>query len=214
MPAPDIEKIIRQEVQKLIRIKDRDLPVKVGRAVVESVRDNFRHGGFYGRSWPSTKRQDIGFHGTTGQYGPLLSRQNHLMSSTDYVPGQGKVTIRNSLEYAEIHNEGGEIPVTPKMKKFFWAKYYETGLVGQLHSSGKGQRMKQKKDAYDAESGFWRGMALKRVGSTIKIPERQFLGPDPEVDRIVNDITNKELQNHIKTMQNHIRNGINTRRSR
>ncbi len=207
MPAPDIEKIIRQEVQKLIRLKDRVLPVKVGMAVVESVRDNLRRGGFYGRSWPSTKRQDLGFHGVTGQYGPLLSRQNHLMSSTDYIPGQGKVTIQNSLEYAEIHNEGGEIPVTPKMKKFFWAKYYETGAV----NPGAGSR---KKAALEAESGFWRGMALKRVGSTIKIPERQFLGPDPEVDRIVNEIENKELQNHIKAMQNRIRNGINTRRSR
>lgn len=214
MSVPDIEKIIQQELNELIRLKDRVLPVKVGRAVVESVNENFRRGGFYGRPWKPARRQQLRFHGVSGLYGPLLSKNNHLSRSTVSIPSKGQVTIENNVEYAGIHNEGEEIPVTAKMKRFFWAKYYETGLVGQLHSSGKGQRMKQKKDAYDAESGFWRGMALKRVGSTIKIPKRQFVGPSPEVDKIVNDITNKELQSHIKAMQNRIRNGIPTRKPR
>lgn len=198
MPVPDIQKIIQQELNDLIKLKDRELPVKVGRAVVESVNENFRRGGFYGRPWKPTRRQQLGFHGVSGQYGPLLSKNNHLSRSTVSIPGKGQVTIENSLEYARIHNDGGEIPVTPKMKRFFWAKYYETGAV----NPGTGSR---KKSATGAESGFWRGMALKRVGSTIKIPKRQFVGPSPEVDKIVNDITNKELQNHIKAMQNRIK---------
>ena len=207
MSVPDIEKIIQQELNELIRLKDRVLPVKVGRAVVESVNENFRRGGFYGQPWKSTRRRLLGFHGVAGQYGPLLSKNNHLSRSTVSIPGKGQVSIENNVEYAEIHNEGGEIPVTANMKRFFWAKYYETGAA----SLSPGSR---KKSVPDAESGFWRGMALKRVGSTIKIPKRQFIGPSPEVDKIVNDITNKELQNHIKTMQNRIRNGIPTRKSR
>lgn len=207
MPVPDIKKIIQQELNDLIKLKDRELPVKVGRAVVESVNENFRRGGFYGRPWKPTRRQQLGFHGVAGQYSPLLSKNNHLSRSTVSIPGKGQVTIQNSLEYAGIHNEGGEIPVTPKMKRFFWAKYYETGAVKPAEGS-------RKKSVPDAESGFWRGMALKRVGNTIKIPKRQFIGPSPEVDKIVNDITGKELQNHIKTMQNRIRNGIPTRKPR
>lgn len=207
MPVPDIEKIIRQELNELIRLKDRELPVKVGRAVVESVNENFRRGGFYGRGWKSTRRQQLGFRGVSGQYGPLLSKNNHLSRSTVSIPGQGKVIIQNNAEYAEIHNEGGEIPVTANMKKFFWAKYYETGPV----KPGTGSR---RKSSSDAEAGFWRGMALKRAGSTIKIPKRQFIGPSPEVDKIVNDITGRELQNHIRKMQNRIINGSNTRRYR
>ncbi len=49
------------------------------------------------------------------------------MSSTDYVPGRGNVRIRNTADYAQVHNEGANIPVIPKMKKFFWAKHYEAG---------------------------------------------------------------------------------------
>lgn len=207
MPVPDIEKIIQHEVKELNRLKDRVLPVKVGRAVVESINENFRRGGFYNSRWKPTRRQQLGFHGVAGQYGPLLSKSNHLSRSTVSIPGKGQVTIQNSLEYAGIHNDGREIPVTSRMKRFFWAKYYETGAV----NPGTGNR---KKPASDAEADFWRGMALKRVGSRIKIPKRQFIGESPEVDKIVDEITDKELQNHIQAMQNHIRNGITTRKPR
>ncbi len=188
MPLPDISKILQRQVNDLNRLTNRVLPVKVGRAVVESTRQNFRQGGFYGRKWKDPMRHTIGFDGVDGQYGPLLSRQNHLMSSTDYIPSPGKVTIQNTAEYAQIHNEGGHIPVTVKMKRFFWAKYYEKGLVSQLYDRGKGKRMRQKSDAFAGEAGFWKGMALKKVGSKIKIPKRQFLGTSPEVDRMVNNI--------------------------
>lgn len=197
MRIPDIAKIIQKQVNDLNRLANRTLPVKVGRAVVESTRKNFRQGGFYGRPWEEPVRRTLGFDGAVGRYGPLLSRQNHLMSSTDYIPGQGKVAIQNTAEYARIHNEGGQIPVTVRMKRFFWAKHYETGLVSQLYRSGTGKRMKQKSDAFAGEAGFWKGMALKKVGSTIKIPKRQFMGDSPEVEKIITDITNKELQNLI-----------------
>ena len=44
MPAPDLQREVQRAVQELIRLKDRVLPVKVGRAVRDSVRDNFRRG--------------------------------------------------------------------------------------------------------------------------------------------------------------------------
>lgn len=206
MASPEIEKIIRKQLADLNRLKDRVLPVKVGQAVMESTRQNFREGGFYGRKWKDTKRRTIGFDGADGQYGPLLSRQDHLMSSTDYIPGNGRVTIRNPVEYAQIHNEGGQIPVTVKMKRFFWAKYYETGLSSQLFESGKGKRSKQKSEAFAGEAGFWKGMALKKVGSMVRIPQRQFLGDSQQVEKIIEDITEKELKNYI--------NGINNRTPR
>lgn len=59
-----------------------------------------------------TKRQQVPFKGAAGSYGPLLSRSTHLMSSTDYIPGDAQVTIRNTAEYAQYHNEGAESTVT------------------------------------------------------------------------------------------------------
>ena len=35
----------------------------------------------------------------------------------------------------------------------------------------------------DTEADFWMFMALKKAGSTIKIPRRRFLGTSPEVEK-------------------------------
>lgn len=206
MPVPDLQGIIQKQVKELIRLKDRVLPVKVGRAVRDSIRENFRKGGFYGAAWSPPMRIEQGFDSGPG-YGTLLSGTNHLMMSTDYFPEPGRVTIQNTLVYAQIHNDGGEITVTKRMKQFFWSQYYKKGLVGGMYESGKGKKSKQKAEALSKEAEFWRNMALKKVGSTIKIPQRQFMGEHPEVDRIVREIINNELSKFAQ-------NGINSQRSR
>ena len=61
MPAPNLQREVQRAVQELIRQKDRVLPVKVGRAVRDSVRDNFRREGFYGESWKPPLRIQSGF---------------------------------------------------------------------------------------------------------------------------------------------------------
>lgn len=206
MPVPDLQGIIQKQVKELIRLKDRVLPVKVGRAVRDSIRENFRKGGFYGAAWSPPMRIEQGFDSGPG-YGTLLSGTNHLMMSTDYFPEPGRVTIQNTLVYAQIHNDGGEITVTKRMKQFFWSQYYKKGLVGGMYERGKGKKSKQKAEAFSKEAEFWRNMALKKVGSTIKIPQRQFMGEHPEVDRIIREIINNELSKFAH-------NGINSRRSR
>ena len=204
MPVPDLQGIIQKQVKELIRLKDRVLPVKVGRAVRDSVRENFRKGGFYGQPWTPPMRTSLGFDGPG--YGPMLSGTNHLMMSTDYIPEPGRVTIQNTLVYAEIHNEGGEITVTKRMKSYFWSQYYKRGLVGSLYAQAKGKKNQEKADTFNKEAEFWRAMALKKVGSKVKIPQRKFLGEHPEVERIVQEIINTELSNFAK-------NGITTQRS-
>lgn len=205
MPVPNLDKIVKAQVKELMRLKDRVLPVKVGRAVRDSTRENFRKGGFYGEPWRTPLRTSIGFEGPG--YGPLLSGKNHLMMSTEYIPEPGRVTIQNTLIYAAIHNDGGEISVTAQMKKFFWSQYYKKGLVGGLYKEAKGKRNQQKAETLSKEAEFWRNMALKKVGSKVKIPKRQFIGEHPEVERIVREVINQELQNFIQ-------NGMSTRRSR
>lgn len=206
MPAPDLQGEINRALTELIRLKDRVLPVKVGRAVRDSIRENFRKGGFYGMAWSPPLRTSQGFDSGPG-YGPMLSSTNHLMMSTDYIPEAGRVMIQNTLVYAQIHNEGGEITVTDRMKKYFWSQYYKRGLVGGMYSKAKGKKNRQKAESISKEAEFWRAMALKKVGSKIKIPQRQFMGEHPEVEKIVRDIINQELTNFIQ-------NGMSTRRSR
>ena len=185
MPTPDIENIIRKNLEDLKKLYMRTLPVKVGRAVQSSVRENFRQGSFYGgERWQTPLRVTLGFRGAPGQRGPLLSGSNHLMMNTDYQPLPGRVIIRNSEVYAATHNDGEDITVTERMKRFFWAKHMED---------------KERMGADSPEEEFWKRMALKKPGSKITIPQRHFLGPGPAVDKLVNDLINKELQEFINT---------------
>ena len=189
MPAPDLSNLVKTRLDELLKLVHRTLPVKVGSKVRASIRDNFRKGSFYGgQAWKPPLRldEDIGLSGPA--YGPLLSGSNTLMSSVDYIVGPGRVTLRTVLVYAPIHNDGGEITVTKKMKGYFWGRYYEAG------GHNKGNMSK--------EAEFWRNMAVKKVGSTIKIPQRQFMGEHPEVDRIIRETINKELMEFAKKFAN------------
>lgn len=76
----------------------------------------------------------------------------------------GLVVISSNAHYAGIHNEGGitHPQVTPKMRKYAWARYYEAG--GKKAASG--------------EADFWKGLALtKKQTLGIKIPRCHFMGP-------------------------------------
>lgn len=188
MPAPDIEKMIRRSLDDLKKLYTRKLPVKVGVAVRDSVRQNFRQGNFYGGdSWDTPLRTTLGFRGAGAQYGPLLSGSNHLMKKTAYHALPAKVIIQNTEVYAATHNDGEEINVTERMKRFFWGKHRE-------HKESMGPEA--------PETEFWKAMALKKPGSKIKIPRRHFLGPGPQVDAIVNKVVEQELREFINTHTN------------
>ena len=186
MSVPNFSEMVKRDLADLQRLRDRVLPIKVGRAVQAGVRENFRRGNFYGSApWLTPLRTSLKFWGAGGKYGPLLSGSNHLMMSTDYyVPKPGTVVIISDTPYSNTHNEGEEIGVTTKMRKYFWARHLED---------------KKRYGAEAPETEFWKRMALKKPGSHIKIPRRHFLGPDKAVDRTVNDIINNELENFIKS---------------
>ena len=190
MPAPNIKQIVQSKVNELLLLKDRKLPVEVGVKVTNSILNNFRKGSFYGQPWEQPLRSKIGFDGPN--HGPLTSGSNHLMLSSDYMPLPGRVIIQNRLVYAPVHNYGAEITVTQKMKGYFWSRYINAG--GYNHGN------------MSKEAEFWRNMAIKKVGSTIKIPQRQFMGDHPKVDKLVEDII-------IKNLTKVATDGINTRRS-
>ena len=188
MSAPNIEKTIQRELEDLKKLYLHKLPIRVGVVVRDSVRENFRQGNFYnGERWQTPLRTSLGFRGAPGQYGPLLSGTNHLMMNTDYQPLPGRVIIRNNEVYAATHNDGADIGVTERMKRFFWAKHMEdTTRLGEN----------------SPEAEFWKRMALKKPGSRIHIPRRHFLGPSKEVDAIVQKTINNELQEFIKKNDN------------
>ena len=85
------------------------------------------------------------------------------------------------------------------MKSYFWYKYYEaTGSFGRKKN---GERRRDKRTVQlSTEAEFWKLLALMKVGSSIKIPKRQFLGTAPEVEKTVTEIIEENLTEYFNQL--------------
>ena len=104
------------------------------------------------------------------------------------------VTIGSKLPYSKIHNEGGKITVTKKMKGFFWIKYRE--MTEKLRDNkdkqgGNKDTARIKKLTHDAN--IWKSLALKKEGSKITIPKRKYIGDSPELQKEMEQLTRRFL---------------------
>jgi len=196
----DIQRM-KKEIEQLI---SRKLPVVAGKYAKQHFQDNFRQGGFVNgglHPWPPAKRLSSGESGADSQYKTLMSSRNHLFSSINYTPGIAKVTIFNDVVYAAIHNEGGTVhpKITPKMRRFAWAKYYE--LNGRQKGAQKPRKGTQNRTSQSAgnqpdsgEAEKWKRLALtKKETLTINIPQRQFMGQSTELDAKISAYVEKEV---------------------
>lgn len=185
MTPEEFSRKVKAHEAELQRYIQRQLPVKIGAKAKSIFQENFRKGGFQDgasfEAWPATKRQISGRGADAGR-GPLLSSRKVLYSSIRYVPGNGHVVISSDVAYAGIHNDGGTTHprVTPKMRKYAWARYYEAG----------GSKAASK------EADQWKGLALtKKQTLNIKIPRRHFIGPTTTLTTAVQTMVEKDLIN-------------------
>ncbi len=123
---------------------------------------NFQRKAFFDQSWPPRKMRN--------PKGSLLMVTGKLRRSIRCRVDTDSVVWETSERYAAIHNFGGTITVTAKMKRFFWYKHKAT-----------------RDDA-------WKWMALMKVGSKITIPRRQFLGDHPEVRKRAEAVIKRNLR--------------------
>lgn len=181
---------VKADIEKEVR--DR-LPRKVGITAVNHFRQNFRDAGWRDNGlhpWKKTLRQQAG--GPDAKYTPLTSRRDHLMRSVQYEQtAPGEVAVTDPVPYAAVHNEGGTFnthpSVTPKMRRFAWAKAYSLAGV-----KGKGRLPKE----LPPEAAKWRALALtkkSRLNITAHIPRRQFMGGSRELMLEINGIINQSL---------------------
>ena len=47
---------------------------------------------------------------------------------------------------------------------------------------------------------FYKAMALKKAGSKITIPQRQFIGSHSKIDRAVEEIIDKRVEEHVNQL--------------
>lgn len=199
MSAPNINKEVKKAVNALLHLQRRVLPVKVGTTAVNMFKDNFTEGGFFGQTWQEPIRRKLSFNGARGQYGTLQSGSSHLMRSFEKdIKTPGRVVIRNPVEYAAIHNDGGTITVTAKMKRYFMAKFIETKRSMSLTKVRKKLSRNKYNRGLSREAQFYLAMAHKKEGSQIRMPKRRFMGNHPVLQKKINDIIYNELKKFIE----------------
>lgn len=196
----DLTQLLRRLQAKraeLVAFRERRWPKRTGEIAIGHFRKNFRDAGWNDgglTKWPTTKRQKMGGKEAYYNNTPLLSERNNLYGSFTYNIEPGRVVISNNVEYARIHNEGGSVThrITPRMRKYAWAKFFEeTGI-----EKGDSPEQRKRKEANAGErSALWKRLALTpKQTSTIRIPQRRFMGKNAELEQKVKDYTEREIK--------------------
>lgn len=168
--------------QMLSVTMNRRIPVKIGNAAERHFKDSFRQQGFLDKAvvpWRRTKsgKQNIFGRKSSG----IMIGTGSLMRSIRVEQANGRRVVvaagNSKVKYAEIHNNGGvivgNIPITGKMKRYFWSMFYLTG------------------------DPKWKNMALSKKSSfkpKIKMPRRQFMGESQVLSSKIESIALAELR--------------------
>lgn len=176
-----------ENFQNIIRNILQDIRIELS----DEFDQNFERQAFFSEKW-QRRKSPIRNEGRA-----ILTDTGQLRRSIKSRTTENSITFYTDLPYASIHNEGGEIIVTEKMKKFFWHKYYEaTGSYGRKKDGSR--RNDKRTIQLSDEAEFWKFLALKKVGTTIRIPRRRFLGTSPEVENSVRSIIEENLNGYIE----------------
>lgn len=186
---------IESQIRKIFRNILKDIKVELG----DEFDQNFERQAFFSQAWERRRSP-------TRPNGHILVDTGTLRRSIRSEIRENSIVFLTDLPYAAIHNEGGEIKVTAKMKRFFWHKYMSTAgvLVFSRRKDGTMRRDKSTRHIMDV-ADFWKAMALKRVGSKIRIPQRKFLGTSPEVETKVRQIIEDNLNEYVNNINFNIK---------
>ena len=166
-------------------------------ALLDEFDRNFERKGFFNSKWPEARYK------TTR--GSLMMRSGRLRKSLRAQALNSGIGFYSSMPYASIHNRGGKIPVTPKMRRFFWAMYYRhlpgVSFSAKTREGATGTRQNE-------QAEFWRYMALTR-GDQITIPQRQFIGHHRQVNKIVRAVVARDFKEMADGLSDHFKKHFN-----
>nr|DAW22360.1 MAG TPA: tail morphogenesis protein [Caudoviricetes sp.] len=190
-------KKITDDLQRRINLLVRETLKDIKKEALEEFDRNFEREAFFNQKWARRKYNDDTSRGLLVQNGTL--RRSIKGEVTDH----DSVLIYTTELYANIHNEGGTITVTRKMKSHFWKMYYT--VTGGKAADGFSKNLQRKKNgaprnnkrnrALTAEAEFYRRMAMKKAGSKITIPKRQFIGNHPDLEKLLKEIFYNNAKN-------------------
>lgn len=175
---------LRGRINRFIRLTLNDIRVEAK----EEFDMNFKREAFFNEKWKRRK-------GDTDETRGLLVQSGTLRRSirSQIMEGGKGVEITSSVPYAKIHNEGGSITVTRRMKGYFWIKYRQA-VAGIARTKAGKARNSRKNRQISRDAEFYKAMALKKTGSRIMIPRRQFIGRHPDLEKLLDEIAMENLK--------------------
>lgn len=138
---------------------------------------NFERKAFFDDPWPGVRMPN--------KRGSLMLRTGRLRRSLRARVAGSAVVFTSSTPYAQLHNAGGKVKVTAKMKRFFWAMYYKNTNAIRYDVKTKSAVYNARTRRLTDEAAWWKALALKPVGETLTFPKRQFIGNHPQVKKAI-----------------------------
>jgi len=192
MTTQEFENLIRRKAQDIEAYVNTRFPAQAGDTALRFINGNFRAQGHQGATFKRWKQNT--------RNGTVLVGRGHLRSATYYTTENGMALIKNTMPYSKIHNEGGEIPITNKMRRFFWAMYYkEKGSMSRT-TSGKIRNNKRNRRITEI-SNIWKNMALTKK-TKLTIPQRQFAPMSNENNPVLNRAVLRKIEQELQRIFN------------
>lgn len=141
---------------------------------------NFERKAFFDEPWVKRKRAGKG---------SLLMISGRLRRSLHADISGRSVRFSSDCEYAAIHNGGGTINVTPKMRKYFWFRYMQA------------KAPEDTVPVKGSQAQIWSYMARAKK---ITIPARPFIGNHPTITRTVKEIANERIKEWLNNKADEI----------
>lgn len=160
-----------KSAQEKFRKLKQDAPRIAGVVAVAFFKENMRrqgqqlNGSF--KPWP---RRKFDFNNRKGA--ALLKKSGALQRNLRYRTSGNRTAIISDLPYSRIHNDGGKIPITSKMRRFFWAKYYEA--YGKVTFNIKTREVTKPGGRHNADAEIWKALALTKK-THLDVPARPFI---------------------------------------
>lgn len=162
----DNEAVLQRLEKSYLEFK-RKLPRKVAVVAVNFYKRNFQVGGFVDKPFQKWKKP-------SKKGGNTLVKTGNLRRSVKQISvSPTRVVIGSDMPYAKIHNEGGKIEITPKMRRYFWAMFKKTKDVK------------------------YKAMALTKQ-KHLTMPKRQFIGDSHALPVALDRMIIKELKNTLQ----------------
>ncbi|HUM50472.1 MAG TPA: phage virion morphogenesis protein [Chitinophagales bacterium] len=165
------EEELNRKIQAVQFFLHNDIMDIIGVESVNHFKQSFEDEGFTDSSlekWKSRASKRL-----TRNEQKTMSDTGELADSIDYKVNGMELTVYSDKPYAQIHNEGGEITVTPKMRSFFIFKHYEAVEAGN-----------------DDVADMWLAMFFS---DTITVPERQYIGESEMLNANIMDKIVRQL---------------------